>query len=155
MEPSRNYDRLAALFFLIVGISFALYSRSVEIGNWNRPGPGFLPLWGGLTMMAMSLAFLLKTMSRRVLRNAHPFFPERDSWKRVLLTFSALVGYNLLLSPLGFGLTTFLFVFFLVKAIFPQGWRRTVTIAILGSVASHLLFIEFLETQLPRGIFGF
>jgi putative tricarboxylic transport membrane protein len=155
MERLQNYDRLAALFFLVVGIFFAFYARSVEIGSWNRPGPGFLPLWGGLVLGAMSVALLLKTMSRKGLKKVYSFFPEKESWKRVLLTFSALAAYNLLLSPLGFGLTTFLFIFFLVKVIFPQTWRRTLMVAILGAVVSHLLFVEFLETQLPRGIFGF
>jgi hypothetical protein len=155
MEQPRGYDRLAGLFFLLVGIFFALYARSVEIGNWNRPGPGFLPLWGGLTLSAMSLALLLKTISPKGFKKVYPFFPEKESWKRVLLTFSALAAYNLLLAPLGFGLTTFLFIFFLVKVIFPQTWRRSLMVAISGAVVSHLLFIEFLETQLPGGIFGF
>jgi hypothetical protein len=56
---------------------------------------------------------------------------------------------------MGFGLTTFLFLAFLVKFIFPQTWRRTLLVAILGSVITRLLFINFLETQLPKGIFAF
>lgn len=150
-----NYDRLPAIFFLAVGISFSLYARSVEIGSWHHPGPGFLPFWAGLTLSAMAVALILRSYASKILEARPPFFPQKDSWKRVLATFLALIAYNLLLSPMGFGLTTFLFLAFLVKFIFPQTWRRTLLVAILGSVITRLLFINFLETQLPKGIFGF
>ena len=155
MEKTRDYDRIAALFFLAVGIFFTLYARSVEIGDWHAPGPGFLPFWGGLTLSAMSLALLLRTFGRKILTACPPFFPQKDSWKRIVSTFLALVAYNLILSLLGFALTTFFFLAFLLRFIFPQTWRRTLGVAFLGSVVAHLIFVRFLETQLPRGIFGF
>ena len=155
MERPLNYDRLAAIFFLMVGIFFSFYARFVEIGSWHQPGPGFFPFWAGIILSAMAVALLLKSYTPKILAAHPPFFPKRDSWKRVLATFLALIAYNLFLSPLGFTLTTFLFLAFLVKFIFPQTWRRTLMVAILGSVITRLLFINFLETQLPKGIFGF
>jgi hypothetical protein len=127
----------------------------VEIGSWHQPGPGFFPFWAGIILSAMSVALLLRSYAPKILPAHPPFFPQRDSWKRVLATFLALIAYNLFLSPLGFTLTTFLFLAFLVKFIFPQTWMRTLMVAILGSVITRLLFINFLETQLPKGIFGF
>jgi hypothetical protein len=44
---------------------------------------------------------------------------------------------------------------FLVKFIFPQTWARTLLVSVLGSVIARLLFINFLETQLPKGFLGF
>jgi len=155
MEKSLNYDRLAAFFFLTVGIFFSFYARFVEIGSWHQPGSGFLPFWAGIILSVMSVALLLRSHTPKTFPARPPFFPQRDSWKRVLATFLALIAYNLLLSPLGFTLTTFFFLVFLVKFIFPQTWRRTLVVAILGSVITRLLFINFLETQLPKGIFGF
>jgi hypothetical protein len=156
MEKTQShYNRIAAIFFLIVGIFFFLYARSVEIGSWNEPGPGFLPFWAGLTLSAMSIALLLGSYGKKAWAVRPSFFPKDDSWKRVLLTFLSLIAYNLLLNPLGFAFTTFLFLAFLVKFIFPQTWRRTLLVAVLGSVIARLLFINFLETQLPKGFLGF
>ncbi len=156
MEKTQShYNRIAAIFFLIVGIFFTLYARSVEIGSWNEPGPGFLPFWAGLTLSAMSIALLLGSYGKKAWAVRPSFFPKDDSWKRVLLTFLSLIAYNLLLNPLGFAFTTFLFLAFLVKFIFPQTWRRTLLVAVLGSVIARLLFINFLETQLPKGFLGF
>jgi hypothetical protein len=73
----------------------------------------------------------------------------------VAATFAALIAYNFLLAPLGFTITTFFFVGFLVRFIFPQPWTRTLIVAVLSAVAARLLFINFLETQLPKGFLGF
>jgi len=155
MKDIRAYNRVAALFFLAVGIFFALYSQRVEIGTWTEPGPGFLPFYAGLTLAVMSLALLLGSFAKKAWQAKPSFFPQSDSWKRVSATFLALVVYNLLLAYLGFTLTTFLFLAFLVKFIFPQSWKRTFIVSVCGSLFARLLFINFLETQLPKGFFGF
>jgi len=127
----------------------------VEIGAWNEPGPGFLPFWGGIVLTAMSIALLMRTFWGKLPAITHSFFSRSDSWKRVTATFAALIAYNLLLTTLGFTLMTFLFVGFLVRFIFPQTWTRSLVIAVLSSLAAQLLFVNFLETQLPKGFLGF
>ncbi len=149
-----QYDRVAAIFFLIVGAFFSLYARTVEIGSWNEPGPGFLPFWAGLTIAIMSIALLFQSLRKK--GPVRPsFFPQSDSWVRVSVTFLALIVFNLVFDFLGFALTTFLFVGFLVKFIFPQSWTRTLIVALCAAIVARLLFINFLETQLPKGILGF
>jgi hypothetical protein len=149
-----RYDRISAVFFLGIGIFFAVYSRSVEIGSWNEPGPGFLPFWAGITIAIMSVFLLFNNRGPK--GPVRPsFFPKNDSWKRVLLTFLALIFYNIVFDYLGFALTTFLFVGFLVRVIFPQTWTRTLIVAACAAITARLLFINFLETQLPRGFLGF
>jgi hypothetical protein len=155
MERTQSqYDLVAAIFFIIVGAFFALYARAVEIGTWSEPGPGFLPFWAGITISVMAFALLLKSLSKK--GPVRPsFFPEAGSWKRVLATFAALIVYNVTFDYLGFALTTFLFVGVLVKFIFPQTWPKALIVAVSAAIIARLLFINFLETQLPKGFFGF
>ncbi len=155
MEKAIKYNRISAIFFLTVAIFFSVYARYVEIGTWMEPGPGFLPFWGGLVLAAMSLALLMRTFWGKFPAIPSAFFARPDSWKRVSSTFAALVAYNLLLNRLGFTLVTFFFLGFLLRFIFPQSWARTLLVSILGALGARLLFINFLETQLPRGFFGF
>jgi putative tricarboxylic transport membrane protein len=155
MKDIRGYNRVAAIFFLCIGVFFTLYARRVEIGTWTEPGPGFLPFWAGLTLTIMSIALLIGSYGKKAWQAKPSFFPKPDSWKRVLATFLSLIVYNLLLTPVGFTLTTFFFLTFLVKWIFPQSWKRTLTVSICGSLFARLLFIHFLETQLPKGFLGF
>jgi putative tricarboxylic transport membrane protein len=155
MGKAQNYNRVAAFFFLFVGLFFALYARTVEIGTFTEPGPGFMPFFGGLTLAGMSVALLLKTFIQKMTEFGSSFFPQKDSWKRVVPVFLALIAYNLLLNYLGFTLTTFFFVGFLVRFIFPQSMVRTLVVAVLSALGARLLFINFLETQLPKGFLGF
>lgn len=153
-KPISFYNRISGIFFMGIGIFFSLYARFVEIGTWNEPGPGFLPFWAGITITVMAaFLFIGSFKGKDPLRP--PFFPETDSWKRVLITFLALIVYNLLLNPLGFFLTTLFFVGFLVRFIFPQSIFRTLVVAIASAIVARLLFINFLETQLPKGFIGF
>ena len=149
-----QYDRIASVFFLLVGAFFATYARTVDIGTWSEPGPGFMPLCAGLVLVAMALALFIGS-----LRRAGPvmpsFFPKPDSWKRVLATFVSLGVYGLILGYVGFALTTFLFVTYLVKFIFPQTWTRALLVGFFASLGTRLLFVDFLKTQLPTGYFGF
>lgn len=154
MEKTQSqYNRIAAIFFFAVGAFFALYACTIEIGAWNEPGPGFLPFWAGVILVLMSTALLAKNWRRRGPVRP-PFFPEAVSWKRISAAFAALIAYNLLLDFLGFTLTSFLFVGFLVKFIFPQTWLRSFIVAVSAAVVARLLFVNFLQTQLPTGFLG-
>ncbi|MGE5256473.1 MAG: tripartite tricarboxylate transporter TctB family protein [Hyphomicrobiales bacterium] len=154
MEKTQShYDRIAGVFFFGVGAFFALYATTIEIGAWNEPGPGFLPFWGGITLVTMSAALLARTWKRKGIA-LPPFFPERDSWKRVAATFAALIAYNLVFDALGFTVTTFLFIGVLVKFIFPQSWLRSFVVAAAAALIARLLFVNFLQTQLPQGFLG-
>jgi len=156
MEKKLNhYDRISSLFFLGVGLFFSFYGRTVEVGAWNEPGPGFMPFWCGILLSVMGVFLFLGSFKRKEWKTMPPFFPRADSWKRVLLGFFSMVAYLLLFDPLGFTLATFLFIAFLLRTVFPQSWMRTLIVATITAILARLIFINFLETQLPLGFLGF
>lgn len=150
----KRNDLIGGLFFLGVGILFAVYSRSVDIGTMEELGPGFLPLLAGILLSIMSTILIVKALFKKH-EVGEPFFPECDSWKRVVMVVSSLFAYNLLLQPLGFILVTFLFVAFLVKCIFPQTWLRTFATATLSTAGAQIIFVKLLEINFPKGLLGF
>jgi len=150
----KRNDIIGGLFFLSVGILFAVYSQSVDIGTMEEPGPGFLPLWAGVLLGIMSAALIVKSFFQKY-GAGEAFFPEHDSWKRVIMVVGSLVAYNFLLVPLGFVLTTLCFVAFLVKCIFPQTWLRTVVTAVFSTAGAQIIFVNLLELQFPKGLLGF
>jgi putative tricarboxylic transport membrane protein len=150
----KRNDIIGGLFFLGAGILFAVYARTVDIGTMEEPGPGFLPLWAGMLLGVLSALLLLKAWFK-TFEAGEPFFPEHDSWKRVLMVVVSLIAYNLLLVPLGFILVTFLFVAFLVKFVFPQTWLRTILTAGLSTAGAQIIFVSLLEIQFPKGPLGF
>ena len=85
-KDQSHYNRIAAIFFLLVGIFFAFYARSVEIGTWNEPGPGFLPFWAGTILVDHgSVALLFGSYARKAWPAGPPFslsrIPGKGSWR--------------------------------------------------------------------------
>jgi putative tricarboxylic transport membrane protein len=75
-------------------------------------------------------------------------------WKNAMIILVSLLAYALLLFPLGFVITTTLFIAFLLRAIVPQRWSVVIACSILTAAASYLIFEVWLKAQLPRGPLG-
>jgi len=73
-------------------------------------------------------------------------------WKRIGLAIGALVAFGLLFETLGYILSTFLFIAFLLRAVERQKWWLVVVVAFCTSLVIYLLFGLLLNTPLPAGI---
>jgi hypothetical protein len=60
-----------------------------------------------------------------------------------------------LLEFLGFVLTFFCLIIFLIRAIQPDKWRVDVLYTLIFTLGAYLLFQVLLKTTLPTGILGF
>ena len=72
----------------------------------------------------------------------------------MVLTVLALLGYAVIMNYLGFLVSTFIFLVFLLRVIEPQRWP----VALLGSLAASAAFFCIfelgLQSQLPKGPLG-
>jgi len=71
----------------------------------------------------------------------------------MILTFIALLAYAVGMEYLGFLISTFLFIAFLLKFIEPQRWTVVLFGSILASGVSYCIFELILQVQLPKGPF--
>jgi len=71
----------------------------------------------------------------------------------MILTIIALLAYAVGMEYLGFLISTFLFIAFLLKFIEPQRWSVVLLGSILTSGISYGVFELILKVQLPRGPF--
>ena len=115
--------------------------------------PGFFPLWLALALSVVALALLLRPAAAAPRPVAGP--PERLRPGKAVLAVLATAVYAAALEPLGFVLTTFLFLVFLLTVVEPR--RRTAALAIAAATAGacHLVFKAWLDVQLPAGPWGF
>lgn len=153
----KNREIISSLFWIGVGIIFDIGAIRYGVVASGIPGAGLLPLIGGSILLALSLMVLISALinkredSKKMLKEK--FFPQHESWKKVLLTVLALFAYWIAIEYLGFLLTTLLFMIFLLRFIEPQGWRITLVTAFLVTISSYALFELWLKVQLPKGIF--
>ena len=151
----KNRDLLSSMIWMALGGLFVAGALQQGLMRRGVPGPGFLPFFSGLTLIFLSLFVFVPALSQRKKPESRDFFPERDSFRKLLLALVALLAFGIAMEYVGYLLTTFLFMFFAARLMEPKGWRTTTLLALFTATLSYLLFVVLLEVQLPRGPLGF
>jgi putative tricarboxylic transport membrane protein len=122
------------------------------IGPLNAPGPGFFPaLIGGVFSLLSMALFITTFLAKDQPSEVRSFWKEKKSWRRVLLSLLSLVFYLISLNYLGYRITTFLFILFLLKFVGKRRWGSSILIALLVSWGSYVVFKTGLGVSLPKG----
>lgn len=153
MPTMKLADFWSGIFWLLIAIWVTVESIQFGIGKWNTPGAGFLPFWAGILLACFSLFQMIRTLSPKISPARKKSF-EKIRWEKWSLTLASLLGYALLLEPLGFILSTLIFMIVLLALVEPQRWFLVLLISIATTVASYLIFQLWLKSQLPTGFLG-
>jgi putative tricarboxylic transport membrane protein len=149
-----NNDQVSSTVWFILGLAVCLGSLQYKLGTPASPGTGFMPFLAGAAICFFSGIGLIHSTLRR--RQGEGWTPVLQGvfWKNALIILISLLGYALLLVPLGFVIITTLFIAFLLRAIAPQRWSVVIACSILTAAMSYLIFEIWLKAQLPKGPLG-
>ena len=142
-------DRWIGFLFALFSLYICVESVRLGLGTYQQPGAGFVSFCAGMILGALSLALIFLAFFGRTI--------ERETWHnpgRILLVFLAMLGFTLLLEWLGFILTAFLLIWFLLKVVEQRGWGFSVGVALVVAGTSYVVFDLWLRAQLPAGILG-
>jgi putative tricarboxylic transport membrane protein len=133
----------------VIGAGYSIAAFSYPVGTLVSPGPGLFPLIAGLTM---TLAGLVATIAESRAPSIAAL-ELGESFRRVPMLVAALVGYAIVLKPVGFLVaSTTLVVLALVILGRRRAWR-VVTIAVALSAGTWMTF-RLLGVPLPQGLLG-
>ncbi len=76
-------------------------------------------------------------------------------WVKLCLTIFILFLYAIFFATLGFILATILLLLFLFRLMEPKPFGQVIFASLITTALFYLIFKIGLESQLPRGIFGF
>jgi putative tricarboxylic transport membrane protein len=148
-------DKWSSLVWLGLGIIICIGSLQLSLGEVHHPGPGFLSFYAGLLMAG--LALLVHFQSRRASSapkvKGKPLWTHRQRGMKMVLTVLALLAYAAIMNYLGFLVSTFFFLVFLLKVIEPQRWSVALLGSLVASVAFYGVFELGLQSQMPKGPF--
>ena len=153
----RYRELIGGLFWTVVGVVFCAGGWEYGIFRGSIPGAGFFPFIASIVLIALSMGVSIpalwpeKTKGSRF-DEGEKFFSRPDSWKRILLALAGLLFFWQGLGYLGFLLTTFFFIIFLLRFIEPQRWVTVLTTSILTTGIAYIVFNIFLKVRLPAGI---
>ena len=141
-----------ALFWVVLGILVCYGATRLGVGTVTEPGSGFIFFWSGLILVILSLAALAESVRGGADASAEI---SAINWRKVALVLLALVLYAFFLERLGFVLTTFLLLSFLLAFIEDTHWGRSLGVAGAAALGCFAIFELWLKIRLPHGIFGF
>ena len=154
----KRRDRIMGAVWALLGITISIWSATFPFGGLKAPGPALLPLACGLVLILLGLVLLLQTRARRdpsSVNSSARLFPGGAAGRRVALTLGGMLASAILLEPVGFSLTVFFLILFLMRAIEPQRWRVALFYSFVSSAGALIVFKILLKTQLPEGFLGF
>jgi hypothetical protein len=136
---------IGSLFWLAVGIFFALGGVKLNVGKFRNPGAGFLPMIMGLILVFLSLFNLVKGLIT-------PIRPiSRIPWRRHALAVVSVFFYGLLLYFIGFLSSTFIFMLMLFGSSIKgeRKWLRVFLYSASTALAAWLVFSVALSVPFP------
>jgi putative tricarboxylic transport membrane protein len=144
-------DRISGIFLLLFSGYVCMKSLKLGVGGWHKPGSGFLSFWSGVALGTLAVLMVIQGI-RQDKSSAVKDGTEKTNLRPIILVLISLVGYILLLEPLGFVITTVIFVGFLLKTIEKKGWILTIWVSLAVASGCYVIFEVLLGSELPKGI---
>jgi putative tricarboxylic transport membrane protein len=150
----KRADVIAAIILISFSGYVIVESLTMPIYAQYGPGPGLFPLGLGILLAVFSIALLWDGINPRKTDKPSPF-QEKRGLVSITLAILGLVGYAILITKLGYLITTFLLVIFLMMVVARDKVKTTALTAIGVTLLLYLIFEVGLHMRLPKGPFGF
>lgn len=147
----RGRQLVVAAVLLAVGLAATAEARKLALGSLSRPGPGFFPYALSLGLVVAAAGLLIQALARPAAGAA----TERLMHGRAALTFVITAAYVFTLEPIGFGVSTTLYLLALFRVVEPRRWIVSLVLALGTTAAALLVFKIVLAVRLPVGPWGF
>lgn len=142
-----NTDRLLGVTALAVAALMLAFGYGLQAPFAYEPvGPRAFPVFAALMIAVCGIILVVKP------GEADPVLHRGPGWAIVSLSVS-LFGYVLLFQPLGFVLSTTVFMVPIAMIFGAKWWQGAITGAVLA-VSSYFLFDRILDVVLPAGPLG-
>lgn len=160
MSFKKYRDLIFGIVMLLFSGFYLFYAQQIQTR------PKLIPSYASAKIMPTMLGILLAGLSviciiqgLRKLKTAADD-PQKAKTSKgdlltMVLTFAVIIGYTLIMPPLGFCLSTVIFLFLLMLILAPADKRNYLLFAIVALVFTALVFVAFrigLQMLLPRGL---
>jgi putative tricarboxylic transport membrane protein len=158
MSKMISFDLIPCIVWIILAAFVAFQSIRLNLGRLVDPGPGFLPFCSSviLGLLALFLLFsrLFKKRSRYQIKAVKPEgFQLGQLWsKAAYLMAGSFIYVYIMWEKIGYLISTAVFLFFLLKFVGTQSFKRSLIVAIGGTIVSYLIFETWLQCMLPKGL---
>jgi putative tricarboxylic transport membrane protein len=148
---TKKPDKFTAVFWLGFSIFICIESYRLDIGSYHAPGPGFFPFLLGIIMGILSTILLTLSFGEKDVEE-HVF--NQVKLRNIVVVLAALFIYAFFFTTIGFIVSTFVFVLILIGIVERKNWYIVILVSVTSSLLSYLIFKIWLQSNLPKGMFG-
>ena len=154
---NKQRNLLTSVIFLIFGAFMLMQSLAVPHKIPSDVGSGYVPAFIAICLLVVAGAKLIITlMNRDPADNA----AKKSEWstKGGIVTMVIMLAYMVAFEPVGFILSSIVFLFALMNWFANNENRKPVLFAIISillPIAVDALFVFVIKMPLPKGIIGF
>lgn len=151
----RNANLMIGAGFVVVGLYAAREALDMTLFTEIGPGSGFFPFVLGSILAGLSMIWLVGIITKPAEGAGQDFLPNRGGIGRIGAIMVSLFLFALLVDIVGFQLTMFVFLLFLLVVLGRQNPLLTLLISIVGSFGIYYVFKNWLDVQLPASSIEF
>ena len=152
-------DSLSLLLVAGVAAGGAWLARGYGLWSYGEPGPGLFPfvvclatvLFAALSLAARAAGF---AQDKPAADDEQAEGEGPVLWAKLLTYIATVLVWPLLLTPLGFLLSTTLALTVILRGAERASWAQTALLVAGAVLVSWLVFERVLGVPLPRGLFG-
>lgn len=143
-------DRVAGVALALFAIVVLWQSRALPLGSFGNPGPAYMPVLLATLLLVGGIGIaVLDDSTARV-----SSLGFRGEWRHTVAIFAACAFCALALERIGYRLTIFLALLFLLAVVERKRPVPSVVFAVAFAAGTYLLFDTLLRVPLPRGPLG-
>ncbi len=146
----RLADLIGGGVVLLLGLAVIYFSSQLEYYSEFGPGPGFLPLWIGISITAFAAILIFNLLRKGGKAGAFFKLRTREGFKLLLV----IIGTFLLLPLLGFSIGFGLFAGVTMRTMGKHHWRMCGLTAVGIAIGIRYVFGHWLSIPLPTGVVG-
>ena len=141
--------RISGLVVAGLGVAACILARSLPAQTGFGLGPAFLPFWTGIVLAACGLWLCARP-------DADPdvSWPASRGFARAAAGFVLLLLYALALQPLGYLISTAIFLVITILLLEPVRPTSALVVGIGSAAFLFLIFRVWLRIPLPGGVLG-
>lgn len=157
MTGTRRRGLITAFCWILLGVTISIWSSTFPFGSLEEQGPAIFPLGSGLALVLLGSILLVQETKQtdRKAAQASPLMPSGSAGMRVGFSLAGMLLAAILFDILGFMLTVFCLMLFLMRVNQPSTWKVDLFYSLVFTIGSFLLFRVILKTVLPKGLIGF
>jgi len=148
-------DRISGFFWFIFSVFISYESYKLGLGALRQPGPGFFFFWTGIVTAILSVTIILRSFRKPSPDEAKESILGKWNVTKLVLVVISLFLYAVLIEWLGFLIVTLLLFIFLLGVIEKKRWWFAVSVSLLITALTYMVFEVGLQSQLPKGLLEF